>query len=108
MRTKPSVRFALITADLVTILRGLVNLERHVSVPVDGLVITSGSDSQHMVGSKHYTGQAVDLRSKTFTHDGKLAFMAALQHELGPRFTVLLEDEGFAHEHLHIQVAKGA
>lgn len=104
---KAGVRFAQITPDLVAMLRALVRVADHPTVPTDGLVITSGSDGQHAAQSKHYTGQAVDVRSKTFAGPDKPSFQAVLQQELGARFTVLLEHEGRPNEHWHIQVRKG-
>ena len=106
--TKPGVRFARITPELLTILRALERCALHPAVPAEGIYVTSGSDGTHAPNSKHYSGQAVDVRSKTFTRAGKREWMAVLAQELGPRYTVLLEYEGQPREHFHVQVAKGA
>lgn len=108
VRTKPGVRFATFTPDLVEILGALVRLAAHPLLPSEGLVITSGSDGQHLANSKHYTGQAVDVRSRSFATANKVAFTSVLRDTLGPRFTVLLEHEGLAQEHWHIQTRKTA
>ena len=98
IRWKDSVRFddlhgaivlALIRADSLYATRGL------------DCWITSGNDSTHMIGSKHYTGRAVDLRTHHVPDPEALA--DALHAALGPRFTVLYESAGTPNQHLHIQ-----
>lgn len=77
-------------------------------VPPTGLVITSAYDGQHAANSKHYKGEALDVRAHDFADAERLhAFRAELEETLGPQFTVLLEDEGGENEHLHLQVKKG-
>jgi hypothetical protein len=98
---------AVITGELLTILDTLYILRTHHLVPAEGLVITSITDGQHMTGSKHYEGRAVDLRSKSFAALDKEAFTAILRQNLGPLFTVLLEHLGKPAEHWHIQTRKG-
>lgn len=64
------------------------------------LVITSGSDGTHDPNSRHYRGEAVDIRTSNLANpsDVRRLLLAAL----GPKFSVI--DEG---NHLHIQVKKG-
>jgi hypothetical protein len=108
LTTKSGVRFATITPALLHMLATVERLSRTLfGLPEEGLVITSGSDSTHMAGSKHYSGEAIDLRSKTFHPTIKQGFVVALRSALGPQFTVLLEGEGTPNEHLHLQVKKG-
>lgn len=108
LTTKPGVRFGVITPALLYMLTTLERLSRTLfGLPDEGLVITAGSDGTHMAGSKHYTGEAVDLRSKTLNSTVKSGFIAILRAELGPQFTVLLEGEGTPNEHLHVQVRRG-
>jgi hypothetical protein len=103
------VRFAIITPALLHMLATLERLSRELfGLPDEGLVITSGSDGQHMAGSKHYTGEAFDLRTKTLNATMRSTLMRELRRELGPQFTVLLEDAGTSNEHAHVQVKKGA
>lgn len=106
--TKPGVRFGVITADLVYLLQAVLALADRPDVPAEGLVITAGTNGHHMTGSKHYTGQAIDLRSKSFVSRDKQAFTEALRRQVGPLYTVLLESEGLANEHWHLQRRKGA
>lgn len=74
----------------------------------EDLVITSAHDSTHAATSRHYKDEALDLRSKSFPHRAaKDLFRMNLQSRLGPKFTVLFENEGQAQEHFHVQVKKG-
>lgn len=66
--------------------------------------ITSGNDSEHMIGSKHYIGQAVDLRVHHVADEPTRARIAAeLRRALGPQFTVLYESPGTPNAHIHVQ-----
>jgi hypothetical protein len=77
------------------------------------LVITSGSeggpqDHVHAPSSRHYTGEAIDIRTHNFP--SRLAateFYSALKRQLGHDFTVLFEFPGAPSEHIHVQPAKG-
>ena len=68
------------------------------------IVITAGIDGKHMVGSKHYDGDALDIRTKNFpSRAAKLAFAEALRRELGPAYQVIFEAAGTPNEHLHVE-----
>jgi hypothetical protein len=69
-------------------------------------LITSGNDSAHAVNSRHYTNEAIDIRTKTMTKEYKRDLRQRFEAELGPQFRVLLEDEGEENEHMHAQVKK--
>ena len=72
------------------------------------IVITSINDSVHGAKSRHYTDEAIDLRTRNFTNEAdKIAFIIELRAELGPKFTVLHESRGTSNEHIHVQVVKG-
>lgn len=62
------------------------------------LVITSASDGQHMVGSKHYTGEAIDIRIHHLEMEDKRKLRAALASVLGPSFDVVWESD-----HIHVE-----
>jgi len=67
-------------------------------------IVTSANDSQHMEGSKHFTGRALDFRTKHLGGGGAaFSVRDQLASALGPSFTVLLEDFAQANEHLHVQ-----
>jgi hypothetical protein len=64
----------------------------------EDLVITSVMDGKHMAGSRHYAGQAVDIRLVSVSE----AFLPAkLKAALGPDFDVVPESD-----HLHIEYDK--
>ena len=70
-------------------------------VPV---VITAGHDGVHKVGSKHYTYNAVDVRSHNFpSSQAKQEFLTLLKARLGPGYYSFLESPGTANEHFHIE-----
>ena len=72
------------------------------------LVITSGNDSTHGPGSRHYTDEAIDVRTHNFTsREARRNFRVRWEAALGPQFRVLLEHEGKPNEHFHAQVRKG-
>jgi hypothetical protein len=108
LTTKATVRFRVITPALLYMLDVIEKLSREFfGLPAEGLVITSGSDGTHMEGSKHYTGEAIDLRTKTLNPTLRSSLIATLRAQLGTQFTVLLEHAGEPLEHVHIQVKKG-
>jgi hypothetical protein len=65
--------------------------------------ITSLNDSTHMLGSKHFIGRAVDLRSHHLPEADRAEFHHKLRVALGPQFTVLYESPRKPNEHYHIQ-----
>jgi hypothetical protein len=66
------------------------------------MVVTSINDGRHMDGSKHYTGEAFDLRTKGTGRGSQIANEA--RRLLGPLgFDVLFEDQHGVNEHLHIE-----
>jgi hypothetical protein len=67
------------------------------------LTVTGGTDGNHMEGSRHYSGEAYDLRSKDMNAAEKQTLCNYLESTLGPDFLVLLEDTGGVNEHIHVQ-----
>jgi hypothetical protein len=68
-------------------------------------VITSAIDGEHSPGSLHYTGSALDYRTRFFATRADAEEAAGeVREALGPDFDVVLEDT-----HLHIEFdPKGA
>ena len=67
-------------------------------------VVTSCNDGRHSATSLHYSGCAVDLRTKHLTSDhDKKVVQATIKEYLGRDFDVLLEHLGGAQEHLHLE-----
>jgi hypothetical protein len=113
---KDSVRFKELSAPLLWILNILYDLAETAPGIPNEIVITSVNDSKHSVGSRHYTNEAIDIRTHNFrTRETKRWFRGELEKELSRhplpqssnKFRVLLEDEGLPNEHLHVQVRKG-
>jgi hypothetical protein len=102
--TKVGCEFAVISPAGFRILSGAEWVSRKLRLPI---TITAGTNGKHMLGSKHYDGQAYDVRCKGLDGPVKQALIESLKLELGPQFTVLHEAEGTANEHLHLQLKKG-
>ncbi len=62
------------------------------------LVITSLQDGVHATNSKHYTGQAADLRTSNLDPSIVAGLAQELQARLGAGYWVLLESD-----HIHVQ-----
>lgn len=76
--------------------------------PVEELVITSINDGNHKQDSRHYTNEAIDIRSHNFPSEFlKKEFRRELEAYLGPKFRVLYESAGTPNQHFHVQVRKG-
>ena len=79
----------------------------------DVLMVTSANDSRHVTGSRHYSDEALDWRTKGAFENTmrsrarKLCFRKRFAEILGDRFTVILEGTGKTWEHLHSQTKKG-
>lgn len=61
-------------------------------------VITSGNDGVHMKGSKHYTFEALDIRTSNIPKGKVQPFIAALFKRLGSDFDIVLE-----RDHIHCE-----
>lgn len=69
------------------------------------VIITSLNDGKHSLNSKHYSGEAVDIRSKHLSTANKRKILEELRLALSyPKlFDVLLEYENQDNEHFHIE-----
>ena len=65
--------------------------------------ITSGTDGKHKQGSKHYTAEALDVRTKDMKPAMKHLFAQHLKDRLGANYDVILESLGKTNEHLHVE-----
>lgn len=61
-------------------------------------VITSARDGKHMVGSLHFVGRAIDLRTRDMPLMGSAAIAESLREVLGKDFDVVLEKD-----HIHLE-----
>lgn len=67
-------------------------------------VITSLNDGKHGQGSKHYTDEGVDFRTKNILQpEHKELIKRDITESLGKDYDVILEDRGGVNEHLHIE-----
>ena len=62
------------------------------------VVITSGTDGQHMVGSKHYSSEALDLRISNIPVLDLPLYVERLRARLGHDYDVVLESD-----HIHVE-----
>ena len=62
------------------------------------VTITSAMDGTHMQGSKHYTGEALDLRISNLTKDQREDLLAGLRDRMGKSYDVVLEKD-----HIHVE-----
>jgi len=105
--------------DSLMLMAALANTAEIWSLDV---TVTSGSDGKHRQGSRHYTDQAIDVRSKELfeTVDEKLQFLKRVIERLGPadkvqtptgpgyqtkdgRWLGILENIGLPLEHFHLE-----
>lgn len=88
---------------ILVMMAAIANVAQGLQEPVD-VLITSGNDSQHMDGSKHYSYEALDIRSKNFpTAKSKRVFIDAVLKRLGSGYQMILEGEGKVGEHFHLE-----
>lgn len=85
----------------LTIAAGIVNAGIELALP--DMVITAGRNGRHRPGSKHYTDNALDFRTKHLTDVDKRLLVAAVTRRLGTDYDVLLEDAGTSNEHGHAE-----
>mgnify|MGYP001097663456 CR=1 FL=1 len=92
---KPDVR---ITGLRPEILLAIVIAERAYAEVGCELMLTSGIEGQHSVGSLHYAGSAVDLRTLNVPTGKLQPLIEKIRVAVGPDFDVVLESN-----HLHIE-----
>lgn len=67
-------------------------------------VITSANDSKHKSNSKHYSDEAIDIRSKHLPSEvNKTQVIDKLRDLLGNGYDIILEAEGTPNEHIHCE-----
>ena len=64
-------------------------------------IITCGLDGKHMPGSKHYTGEALDLRTRHLDMRLRPVLAEDYSKALGPQYDVVLEDNP---PHIHVEL----
>lgn len=70
-------------------------------------VVTSICDGRHRWDSFHYSGMAVDLRSKHLAPDQKDRVLRKLRSRIGDGWDVILEARNDTNEHYHLEFDAG-
>lgn len=109
IRWKDTVDFSNLSGAM---LMALPRIERRYDSISTECWVTSANDSIHLPNSKHYTGNALDFRTKNITginvagltaEAKKQKLLEAIKLDLGPFYFCQLEHLGGEQEHLHIQ-----
>jgi hypothetical protein len=112
--TKPGVLFTIIAPGGFHILAALDYVSLSLGRAIE---ITSACDGIHSAGGPigspnpdpHYTGNAYDIHTHSFTDPEKQLVLAHLKDYLGDdKFYMFLEYPNTPNEHIHIQVKNGA
>jgi len=102
MPLKPSVQLHGISPEILVAYIEAIQVYAKYNYPC---IITSCIDGKHMRSSKHYMGDAIDLRTK---HIPALGTKRLIQKDiiaaLTKNYDVILESIGKPNEHLHIEV----
>lgn len=70
----------------------------HSCVTGRSAIITSARDGKHMIGSLHYRGRAIDLRTRDLSPKKARRLTRELQTELGRLFDIVVE-----YDHIHLE-----
>lgn len=92
---------AVVTKQTI-IAAAIINSANQLGLTQD-IVVTSGNDSTHMKGSKHYSDEALDIRTKNLSVDVKHELLATVKKRLGAGYDAILESEGGPNEHMHVE-----
>lgn len=92
-----------VTPKLVEMVGKLAFMVKDITNPAE-VVITAGTNGTHMAGSKHYSGEAFDVRTHNFANDtDRHAFYILLCQQFGPDYDVIFEGKGTPNEHIHVE-----
>lgn len=98
-----AVRTAGLTAGIVNIIDEINLTAAALGLPDP--VITAGFDlGGHSPGSRHYSGNALDLRCNSTYASGTACkkWTIAMQNAFGPKYDVTWEDHGDGNSHIHL------
>ncbi len=96
MRNKPGISLRGLCSQMA--LAALIADGIYRKYNVDG-VITCGCDGLHMLGSRHYSGEALDFRRRDIKPDDFDSFVNDLREALGKEFDVIVHKY-----HIHVEV----
>lgn len=96
MQLKSNVKLALLKPQLLVAILVVEDIFKKAGIP---FVITSVNDGEHMNGSKHYTGEAFDCRTKDINQATlRHSILSSIKSQLDRDFDIV--DEG---SHFHIE-----
>lgn len=87
---------------IIFIAAAIINAANEMNLEKD-MFITSGNDGKHMDGSKHYTYEALDMRSHHLTTVETNQFIRIIRRRLGKDYQVVYESPTLPNEHIHIE-----
>ncbi len=96
LRLKPGVDIQLLVPQCAFAMQ--VANAVYSEIGIDDCTVTSGREGKHMAGSKHYLGQAFDLRIRVMTTRQAVQARDMLRVRLGKDFDVVLESK-----HIHVE-----
>lgn len=99
---KPGVAFDVDALALGRLLGSLLLMPPPSGWAGSTLTITSGSDGSHAATSRHYRGEAVDIRTRGWTPEQREHMRSHIEATFGTKFRCIDEVD-----HLHLQVRKG-
>lgn len=93
----------------VNLLHGLLNLASIMETELDlsSITVTSVNDGVHKVGSLHYAGKAVDIRSKIYDRLKLGKVVERFKGLYDSDFDLIWESQGKDNEHLHLEYDPG-
>lgn len=97
---KPGVDFSGLSQEIV---EAVWQASTHFAAMNLDMIVTSGRDGKHKPTSYHYSGDAVDFRSKHVPRSKVVHLRDAIAKHVGPRYDVLLENLGGEQEHYHME-----
>lgn len=96
---KVGVKLTDLKPQIVLAIMCIESFYSEINVPC---VITSCNDGVHSNVSLHFSGNAVDIRTKNYP-DNKHVLRDNIKIALGDNFDVVFEAEGTDNEHLHVE-----
>lgn len=95
MQLKPTIKLSKLNPQIII---AMMVLDSVYTEHGQELVITAINDGQHMQGSKHYTGDAFDARTKYFTEQERKIVFDEIRERLPIDFDII--DEA---DHFHVE-----
>ena len=80
------------------IVKALPYIEKIYNAEGESLILTCGLNGVHSAGSLHYSGYAVDIRTRMFSEQQKRSVYRKIKEVLGIAYDVILHDS-----HIHVE-----